>query len=268
MIATLRQRNFALLWLGGLISNTGDWLLIIGLPVYVYLLTGSALATSITLITAYVPNLVFGSVAGVFVDRFDRKRIMIASDLLRAALAFLIPVLVPYNIAWLYVIVLLSSSIGQFFDPAQASVLPEVATDDELAAANSLMAISSFGSTAVGFAASGLIASQFSIDWAFYIDGATFLFSAGSIALLHLATFKTEEDTKVSTIIRNMKSGFQFLLGKPILRSMFIMFPVVGISFGLWNTLLLPFARQALGVARRLPRRRPGPRGAGWPRCV
>jgi CRP-like cAMP-binding protein len=110
------------------------------------------------------------------------------------------------------------------------------------------MAISSFGSTAVGFAASGLIASQFSIDWAFYIDGATFLFSAGSIALLHLVPFKTEEDTKVSTIIRNMKSGFQFLLGKPILRSMFIMFPVVGISFGLWNTLLLPFARQALGA--------------------
>ena len=60
------------------------------------------------------------------------------------------------NVIWLYVIVMLTSAIGQFFDPAHESVLPEVASDEELAAANSLIAISSFGSTAVGFAAAGL----------------------------------------------------------------------------------------------------------------
>ena len=110
------------------------------------------------LMATAAPSLLVGLFAGVLVDRFNRKAIMIASDLLRAVLVFLIPFLVPHNIIWLYVIVLVSSAIGQFFDPAHESVLPEVASEQELAAANSLMAISSFGATAVGFAASGLIA--------------------------------------------------------------------------------------------------------------
>src|SRR5258708_19711865 len=66
MLAILRQRNFALLWFGGLISMTGDWLLRIGLPVYVYSLTGSAFATSIMLITGFLPDVLLGSVAGGF----------------------------------------------------------------------------------------------------------------------------------------------------------------------------------------------------------
>ena len=69
LLTTLRQRNFALLWLGGLISQTGDWLLMIGLPVYVYTQTGSALATSLTLITGFIPGLLFGSLAGVLVEQ-------------------------------------------------------------------------------------------------------------------------------------------------------------------------------------------------------
>ncbi|HEV7129126.1 MAG TPA: hypothetical protein VGN32_16970, partial [Ktedonobacterales bacterium] len=70
MIATLRNRNFTLLWAGGLISRAGDWVLNIGLPIYVYLLTHSVLATSLTLLASTVPNILLGSVAGVFVDRW------------------------------------------------------------------------------------------------------------------------------------------------------------------------------------------------------
>lgn len=81
---------------------------------------------------------------------------------------------------------MLSSAVGQFFDPAHESVLPEVASDEELAADNSLIAISSFGSTAIGFAASGLIASKFPIEWAFYLDALTFLFSATCILSVEL----------------------------------------------------------------------------------
>ncbi len=84
---------------------------------------------------------------------------MIASDVLRALLVLLIPFLVPYSIVWLYVLIMLTSAVGQFFAPAEESMLPDVASEEELGAANSMLAISSFGSTAVGFAGAGLIAS-------------------------------------------------------------------------------------------------------------
>ena len=91
MLAILRQRNFALLWLGSLISFVGDWVLFIALPVYIYDLTGSALATGGMFIAQTAPRLLFGSIAGVFVDRWDRRRTMIVANLLSAAVLLLLP---------------------------------------------------------------------------------------------------------------------------------------------------------------------------------
>lgn len=243
--AVFRNRNFALLWTAQLVSTIGSALTSLAASILVYRITGSALSVGLMLMATAAPSIFLGLFAGVFVDRYDRKRIMIAADLVRAVLVVTIPFLVESNIAWLYIIVLLTSSVGQFFEPAQASVLPEVASDQELAAANSLMAISSFGATAVGFAASGLLA-QISIEWAFYIDALTFLISALCILLTRVPKVKAEENTNVSVVFRNMRDGFGFLFGNPVLRSTFLIFPIMGISFGLGNALLLPFATETL----------------------
>src|SRR5512147_2709045 len=176
-----RNRNFSFMCSGQLVSTMGSALSSLAASIYIFRLTGSALSVGLMLMATAAPSLLVGLFAGVFVDRYDRKKIMMAADLVRGLLVLLIPVLAPLSIVWLYVIVALTSAIGQFFDPAYESVLPEVASDEELAAANSLIAISSFGSTAIGFAASGLIASQLNINWAFYIDALTFLFSAACI---------------------------------------------------------------------------------------
>lgn len=240
------NRNFSLLWSGQLVSTIGDSLMSLAASIMIYRLTGSALSVGLMLMATAAPSILLGLVAGVLVDRFNRKRIMIAADLTRAVLVLLIPFLVPLNIAWLYVIVLLTSCVSQFFEPAHAAVVPEVATDEELAAANSLLAISSFGSTAVGFAASGLIASQFSIEWAFYLDALSFLFSAVCLAFLRLQPMEPDIVSSVSNLFSNLRGGLDFLWNKPILRSAFFITPMVGLSFGMWNTLLLPFARQAL----------------------
>jgi CRP-like cAMP-binding protein/sugar phosphate permease len=244
--AVFRNRNFSLMWSGQLISTIGSALTSLAASIYVFRLTDSALSVGLMLMATAAPSLLVGLFAGVFVDRYDRKKIMITADLIRAVLVVLIPFLVPINIIWLYIIVMLTSAIGQFFDPAHESVLPEVASDEELASANSLMAISSFGSTAVGFAAAGLIASAADISWAFYIDAATFVVSALCIYLISIKPYSAEDKTSVSIVLNNLRAGMRHLFNTPILRSLFTAQVPVLIAFGLSNTLLLPFALRAL----------------------
>ena len=243
-----RHRDFRLMWIGQLVSTAGTALTSLAASILVYRITESALSVGLMLIATAAPSLLVGLFAGVFVDRYDRKKIMVVTELLRAGLVVLIPVLVPYSIIWLYVIVAVTSAIAQFYDPAHESVLPEVAPDEELAAANSLMAISSFGSTAIGFAASGLIASAANIDWAFYIDGLTFLVSALAIYLITVKPLDVQDDASVELVVRNLRAGIRFLSDTPILRSLFIVYIPILVAFGLSNALLLPFADRALGA--------------------
>ncbi|HLF73720.1 MAG TPA: MFS transporter, partial [Anaerolineales bacterium] len=244
--AIFRNRNFSLLWTGQLVSTMGTALTSLAASIYIFRLTGSALSVGLMLMATAAPSLLVGLFAGVFVDRYDRKTIMISADILRAVLILLVPILVPLHVIWLYVVVMLTSAIGQFFDPAHESVLPEVASDEELAAANSLIAISGFGSTAVGFAAAGLIASAANINWAFYFDAASFIFSAVCVYLIRIKPIQAEEQTSAAVVITNLRAGVRQLFGTPILRSLFSVQVVVLISFGLANTLLLPFALNAL----------------------
>jgi MFS family permease len=246
MFSVFRKRSFTLLWTGQLVSTIGDSLNSLAAGILVYRLTGSAFSVGLMLMATALPTLFVGLVAGVFVDRYDRKRIMLAADLSRAVLVFLIPFLVQSHIAWLYIIVALSSAVGQFFSPAYESVLPEVASDEELAAANSFIAISSFGSTAIGFAASGFIAAYMPIEWAFYLDAVSFLLSALCVFFVPIAKLAVEGETDVATIVRNLKAGAQFIVDSAVLRSHLVIGLLVSLSFGLWNVLLLPFALRAL----------------------
>lgn len=247
-LSIFRNRSFTLMWTGQLISTAGSALTSMAAGILVYRLTGSALSVGLMMMATALPTLFVGLMAGVFVDRYDRRRIMLAADLLRAALVFFVPFLIQSNIAWLYIIVALTSAIGQFFDPAHSSVMSEVASDEELAAANSMMTISSIGAQAIGFAAAGFIASQLTIEWAFYIDAVTFVLSAVCLLFLRLAPMKVEGETNVATVWRNLRAGFGVIGHTPGLRSLFTVYLPVFITFGLNNALLLPFARRALNA--------------------
>jgi len=247
--SVFRRRNFTLMWSGQFVETIGFGLTSLASSILVYRLTGgSALSVGLMLIASAAPSLLVGLIAGVLVDRYDRRRIMIAADVIRAVLVCLIPFLVPYGIGWLFAIVFVISTIGQFFDPAWESVLPEVAPDEELAAANSLMAISTFGSTAIGFAASGLIAASASIEFAFYLNAATYLFSAGCILLLRTKKLEVSDKTSIKVIFTNLKDGIGYLTRNPALRSIFMLAIPVAASFGLANSLLLPYAERALNA--------------------
>ena len=247
MFSVFRNRNFRFLWTGQLISTIGSSLTDLAAGILVFQRTQSALAVGLMLMATAIPSLVVGLVAGVFVDRFSRKKIMIASDLIRSALVLSIPFVIQIDILLLYVVVILASSVKQFFDPAEQSVLPDVATEEELSAANAFLSISSFGSTAIGFAAAGFLASTGEIAIAFYVDAITFIGSALCIAAVRVAPLLVDEKTSVKAVAQNLKSGLGVLFQTPILRSTLTVFAPVLFAFGLWNVLLLPFAVETLG---------------------
>ncbi len=142
MFGLLRQRNFSLLWFGQLLSLVGDWVLLVALPFYVYDLTGSALLTGVMWMVESLPRLLLGSLAGVFVDRWDRRRTMIVADLTRALI--LLPLLLVHSHEWLwviYVVAFLESVISQFFAPAKGAIIPRLVSEKDLMAANSLNAM-------------------------------------------------------------------------------------------------------------------------------
>jgi CRP-like cAMP-binding protein/predicted MFS family arabinose efflux permease len=244
--SVFRGRDFRLLWSAQLVSTIGTALTDLAAGILVFNATGSALAVGLMFMATAIPTLLIGLFAGVFVDRYDRRKIMIVSDLVRAGIVFAIPFLISINIVFLYLAVAAVSTISQFFNPANDALLPEVATDEELAAANSWIMISSFGSTSIGFALSGLLATAFSIDWAFYLDGVTFLLSAGLLLFVRVGKIEAEGDTSVKVVVENLKEGVSTLVHTPLLRSLFLSGVPIYFSFGLWNVLLLPFAIDAL----------------------
>lgn len=247
MFSVFQNRSFTLLWIGQLISSMGNALTALAASILVYRVTGSAESVGLMLIATSGPTLVIGLIAGVYVDRLDRKRIILVADLLRAILILLIPFLISFNINWLYVIVALTSAITQFFDSAHASILPEVVPEKDLSTATSMMAVSSLGSTTIGFAAAGFIATSLNINWAFYLDGTSYLISALLIFNTHVPDRLITEETSVRAIGRNLRAGLNVVGQTSILRSLFIVIAPIYLIFGLEISLFLPFTLRELG---------------------
>ena len=246
--AVFKNRDFVLMWLAQLVSTAGSALTDLAAGIYVYTETNSTLLVGVTLMATAVPSLIVGLIAGVYVDRWDRRKVMIASNLAQAVVVALIPFLLGINISLLFVAILVNAGVKQFFDPAYEALIPEIASDEELTAANAFLQIASFGSTAIGFAGAGLL-SAIDIRLAFWIDSLTFIFSAGCIWLMRIRVKMDvpEESASVGLVLANLKVGVRTIATTPILRSLFLLGAPVFFAFGLWNVLLLPMAITVLG---------------------
>ncbi len=244
--AVFRNRSFSLMWVGQLVSTFGDALTQLAAGILVYRLTGSTLSVGLMLAVTSLPSLLFGLFAGVYVDRYDRKKILVISSFLQAGLVALIPLLLPYGVAWLYILVALASTVRQFFLPAHDSVLPEVADDEALEAANAMMSISSSASMVLGFAAAGLLASRFDLGLVFLLDALTFV--VAGLCLLGITVLKhaPNEEESVRTVLGDMRTGMGYLFGSPMLRSVLFVGMGFGLTMGIFNTLGLPFVLSEL----------------------
>jgi len=174
----------ARLWLAQAVSLVGDWFTLIALSVLVSAETGgSGLAVSGLLLVQNLPAVVLGPLAGVLADRFDRKRLLVWSDLLRAAIVpFLIFAAAPGRLPLLYVLAFLHFSISTVFEPARSALLPRLVRGDDLVAATTLSTVTWSVMTAFGGALGGAVLAAAGLRAAFLVDSLTFLASAALMA--------------------------------------------------------------------------------------
>jgi len=183
--APLRRRGFSLLWAGYLVSDLGDWTLLIGLPVIVFQLTGSALTTSTVFVVELVTGLVAGQVGGVLVDRFDRRRILVVASLLQALL--LLPLLAvdhPDRLWIVYLVAAAQSALARLCAPAQAALVPVLVPPEELAQANGLAALAGSLARLLGAPLGGLVVASLGLAGIVAADAVTFLAAAALLAAI------------------------------------------------------------------------------------
>ena len=183
--------NFRHLWSGQVVSEVGDWLNNIAVLALVLELAGTAYqgrAIAVYAIARHLPLFLFGPIAGVVVDRTDRRRVMIRADVARAVLAagFLFAQQFS-SLPAIYAVGASLFAVSAFFNAAKRAAIPVIVTDpDELLGANSLSASTTAATIAVGSALGGLVATFVSRDLVFVLNAATFLVSAWMISRIRL----------------------------------------------------------------------------------
>jgi MFS family permease len=177
-----RNRNYRYTWMGQVVSETGDYFNNIAVFALVMEKSGSALVVSGVMLSRAIPAVLAGPIAGVVLDRLDRKQVMIASDLIRAvvALAFLLTIHQPRP--WLlYLLSGLLMFASPFFTSGRAAILPTIASSEELHTANSLTQTTQWATLTAGTLLAGYSAARFGYEWAFIINSLSFAFSAAAI---------------------------------------------------------------------------------------
>jgi DHA3 family macrolide efflux protein-like MFS transporter len=251
------------LWLGQTISYIGDYFYWLAIPIMVERLTGSALQVGLSVISSTLPMLVLGPVAGVFVDRWDRKRTMIVADLLRALLVLLcLQVRTPDQVWIYYVVGFLLSSVSRFFFPAQNAVLPLIVRDrSDLLAANGLMQIVQTLGLLVGPALAGFSIALWGEQVAFVVDSATYLVSAAAIMTMTVPRTTEAVQRAVGTaggelaaVWAELREGLAYLFGNRTMAGILICFSVVQLGVGAIHVIWVPFLQRTFGL---------GPEGLG-----
>jgi RNA polymerase sigma factor (sigma-70 family) len=255
MLATLRQRNFALLWCAGLISLIGDRAMMTALPFYVYQQTGATLATAALFTAAYLPMVLLGSVAGVFVDRWDRKRIMVLTNLIQTVIMLLL--LLVRSSTWLWLVLLVAfveTSVAMFFGPAEKALLPRLVGEDQLIPANALAGLNDNIARLAGPPIGGALIGFFGLDSVAIVDSASFLIAAVLISLISVSSRPPKDQVDVTDAVvsswlrvwREWLDGLKVVRRDRLIAALFVVLAVTSLGGTIIDPLYAPFVRSVL----------------------
>ncbi len=258
LLRVLKNRNFLALWIGQIISQFGDRLAqmaLIGL--YLKQTAGISLSHSVPVMRnlfffSTLPILLFSPVAGVYVDRWSRKKTLIATDLLRAGLILLIPLLAGYTDGmWsVYGVIFLVFTVTCFFSPAKSAIIPNLVKKRELLAANSLSNITRLIAMIGGVTAGGIIVAWTGTKMSFYLDSLSFLLSGLAILAIRIKEDPPPEESKdgIGRVAKELVAGLNFIRKKKrvkfVATSLFILMGASGIGY----LLVTVFVTKALNL--------------------
>ncbi len=211
--------NFRRLWGGNIVSLFGDWFNTIAIYRLIEELTGSPLALGAVFVTKMLPLALASPIAGLIVDRFNRRRVMIVSDLVRAVIVLGFLLVVDAGDVWLlYLLTALQVMVSAVFMPAKSASLPNIVEGKDLLTANALMSATWSTMLAIGAAVGGLAVEALGPQTVFVIDSATYLVSAWFIWRTVIPQ-DTEEVTPTATPVRDglrtIAEGWQRLCERP-----------------------------------------------------
>jgi MFS transporter len=248
--ALARNPRFLALWSAQTISTLGDALTTLTLILLITERTHSVAAVGGLTIVLAVPSIAIGLLSGTVVDRYDRRRIMIASDVCRAVLlaALALATVGSVSLVTLYAIAFLQAAVGTFFTPARAAVLQVVVPAGEQVRANSLIQTTTVLGELAGATLAGVFVAVLHTYWpAFAIDAATFALSAALVLTIRRAP--TTPLTEHRSTWAAMADGFRAVRAAPALRALLLVFGVLSFALSPMAVLLTPYVVDGLHLS-------------------
>jgi MFS family permease len=244
-----RNKNFLALWIGQMISFIGDYFVMLAVPIAINRLTGSAMMVGLSFMAGALPALFLGPVAGVFIDRWDRRKVMIVSDLIRAALVLLMLLVQSKEQVWIFYLAnFLVSCTGQFFLPARNAVLPLVVDNrDDLLAANGLMQVIMTVGFLAGPAFAGFAIASWGETVAFVVN--SFGYLASALAVLLMVVPRTTSDEfpstgKFAVVLGELRDGLSYLIKNRSTLGVMVMLSVAQLGIGAFIVVWVPFLQR------------------------
>jgi MFS family permease len=218
------NRNYRYAWSGQVVSEIGDHFNNVAVFSLALANTRSGLVVTGIMLSRAIPAVMAGPIAGVILDRLDRKRIMIASDLIRAVVAIGFILAIPRSDTWLlYLLSALLMFASPFFTSGRSAILPSIANKAELHTANSLTQTTQWMTLTIGAFLGGTSVMQFGYRWAFTFNALSFLFSAACISRLRVESggFKAERtalaEDKVVRPWHEYTEGLRYMRASPLI---------------------------------------------------
>ena len=205
-----RNRNYLLLLTGQFVSQMGDRLAMVAFPWLVFTRTDSYVGTGAIFALYTLPYVLFGVFAGVIIDRVNKRRLMVSTDVIRAGLIALVPVAAAWSLPAVYVLSFLTATASVFFEPTKLAILPEIVPREKLLRANSLLATGDNLTEVLGYGLAGAIVAVFGTR-AFHIDAATFLISAFALLLMRYRAPSRAMRRVARSLDHDIREGMSYL---------------------------------------------------------